>query len=264
MGYNKIVKPKFNGSPKQWAQKYDRRCFGLGNYPPGWSLQGGREGDIEYTLGALALHHFGFAIERPAAEVLSRGLDVAVNYFTGDWWKEDERSTRVMDKTKKRRGLIWCKPFSQGLLLALLSKRSKAVASISDWVEEDIVPDDCEESFTKELGEVYKVIASSLRSAPFAHIDKLEKRVTKGRCVRSKLLLNAWTAARDHHEADYRSGIEESLEYFKRKHGSGPIPRFWIATHTSVVILAAQRLGMKPPSLPIELEAVVMTPESIS
>jgi hypothetical protein len=120
---HKVLGCKLNGTPTRWATRYKEEFIGVGNYPPEGILYVFREDDIRSCLGMMALRHLGYDAPVDLEAFLNRGFDVAVDYFCGDWWKEDEDSVRAMDKSSKPRNLTWFRAFSDGLLLGLLTER---------------------------------------------------------------------------------------------------------------------------------------------
>jgi hypothetical protein len=51
----------------------------------------------------MALHHLEYKIPVVARTFLKQGFDVVVDYFCGDWWKQDKESRRCMDKSQRTR-----------------------------------------------------------------------------------------------------------------------------------------------------------------
>lgn len=263
---HQLLECKFNHSPAKWADEYARRFKGLGNYPAaGYHLASLLRDDIDSCLGMVCLAHLGYKVPVDTSDFLNRGYEVVIEYFCGDWWKGDKDSAREMNKQRKRSGdLRWLAAFSQGILLGLLSERWTDVAKVCSWVEADLRPDCIGlTDFEPELTEVYRSIAAGLRPEPMPGLEKLEKQLLKCRTLRPRLLFQAWDAARKGDQAGFEEALVKSLEHFSANYGSGPVAIDWVATHQSVVAMAAKRLGMKLPKLPPKLDAVLMTRESL-
>jgi hypothetical protein len=75
--------------------------------------------------------------------------------------------------------------------------------------------------------------------------------------------LFAWEAAQKKDQASFDEAFTKSVAHYRRNLSWARIAEDWIATHQSVVGLAARRLGMRLPELPPELDAAVITPESL-
>lgn len=258
---------KFDGSPAGWAVNYKKRFYGLGHYPVGWIRQSVREGDIIQCLGMLAMHHLGYKIPVDPEDWLNRGFDVTIDYFCGDWWKGDEDATESIDKTPGNEWIRWFNAFSRGLLLGLLSERWDEIAAVCGWVEpglraEALVVDDTED-VEVELPQVYLSVAASLRPEPMPGLEALEKRVRESKKPRPRLLFQAWEAARAGDQSAFDEGFVKCLAHFAAVACKGPTPIHWVATHQSVIALAASRLGIKLPNLPPKLDALVMTRASL-
>src|SRR5262245_11684363 len=70
---HEILGGKFNGTPSSWADIYNERFKGLGNYAPNKNPQIVRQNDITWCLGMTALHHLGYAVPADPGEFLNRG-----------------------------------------------------------------------------------------------------------------------------------------------------------------------------------------------
>jgi hypothetical protein len=211
----------------------------------------------------MALYHLGYNVPVRPKEFLNRGVAVAVHYFCDDWWKGDKDATRAMDKSRNRRDLNWFEAFSRGLLLGLLSERWQDVARVCSWVEADLRPEYMGDEIEDELVHVYRSVAAGLRPEPMPGLEKCEAKILKCRLQRPRLLFQAWDAARRKDQAAFNVSLVKSLEHFDANPGFRPIAENWIATHQSVVALAARRLGLALPELPPKLEAVLLTRESL-
>jgi hypothetical protein len=115
----------------------------------------------------------------------------------------------------------------------------------------------------EEVVDIYRSVAASLRPELHAGLNKVEARIRKCRLAGTKLLFEAWDAARNEDQHGFEVAFVKSLEHFSANYVLGMIAIEWIAPHHSVVGLAARRLGVKLPKLPPELDAVVITPESL-
>lgn len=259
-----ILECSFGEQNSEWADKYKRSFIGLTNYPPTGDPLLVRADDIYFAVGMLTLKHLGYPIPVELEEYLAKAVDVAVNYFMGDWWKADKYASEYMDKSKSKKGLKWYATFKRGLLLAMLGERWDAVEMICDWPEADLVAEELLDEKEKVLPHLYKSIAAKLRQRPMPGVEKLEMKILKSDAKQSKLLYAAWDAARRGDREGFSKAFVDSVRFFKKKFGKGHTPIEWVSCHDSVVLLAARRLGMKQPDLPVEYQAVLVTPESIA
>ena len=264
----KILGCQLKPSPESWAATYKNDFFGLGGYPHGWNRQGVREDDILCCCGMLALRHLGYKVPVEPADWLNRGFDVVVDYFCGEWWHGDEDATATMDKTPGNERLRWFNAFTGGMLLGLLSERWDDLAAVCAWLEPGLRPEPlrmeedpavCEH----ELALVYLSIAAFLRPGLMHGMRALEKELLMSKELRPRLLFQAWKAARAGDQASFAEGFVKSLAHFAATPGRKLAPLYWVATHCSVVGLAAMRVGLDLPQLPPNLEALVMTRASL-
>jgi hypothetical protein len=211
----------------------------------------------------MALRHLEYKIPVAAEEFLNQGFDVVVDYFCGDWWKNDEQSRRDMDKTRKRRDLTWFRAFSTGLLLGLLSARWKELAKVCSWVEAGLRHEYMGDDVDEPLVTVYKSVAAGLRPEPMPRLAQMEAKIKQCRTLREKLLFAAWDAARQKDQSAFDATFVKSVQHFAKNFRGGMIAIEWVAPHQSVVGLAAMRLGMKLPELPPKLDALIMTRRSL-
>lgn len=266
---HKVLKCRFNGSPAAWIRTYEQDFLGLERGYEDVNPQMGRAGDIRAALGMVTLHHLGHDTGIDVGQRLQAGADVAFDYFTGDWWKSNELARQALDKSKSRRGLHWLKAFAEGMLLLLLARRIDDAAAISEWVEHNLVAELCGEEYTyddqaKELGDVYKYLASHLREDPLPRVDLVEKRLKRAYRKRPRLLYDAIKAVGAGDEAEYQKHLGDLLARFHRRLGQGANPIQWVATHESVVALFAESRGLAPPELDSERLALLLQPESIA
>lgn len=252
------------------AENLARRFLGLGDYPPQESSYYFRKDDIWHAVNALSLHHLGFELTKPPEFFLERGFDVAVDYFCGDWWNDDEDAQEFLDKTTHRDNLEWVTEFTHSLLLGLLSERWDDVSRICSWVEADLVPEYMGGFFEPELVHVYRSIAAGLRSSPMPGLDMVERQILNCRLERPKVLFRAWQAARARDQSQFEKAFVDAVAHFGRyfdpEHSERcdyAAPFDWIAPHHSVVAMAAVRLGMRLPQLTPKQEAWIMTRESL-
>lgn len=264
--FYEVLSCELNDPTDEWAEEYIFRFRGTGAYRGIKSIQAARSDDLNSVVGLVSLRHLGCDISTEPRNFLDAGVDVAVDYFCGNWWKNDRAAASALNKAAKNRSLIWFGEFINGLLLALLSERWKDVETICEWVDADLEADeaDPDDEQEDELPGVYKSLASGLRKRPMPGLEEVESQIRKTRKERPKHLFAAWDAARNQDQQAFQTAIAKSLDHFEKKYGRGPVAEDWIAKHQSIVIMAARRLGLKPPHLTERQQARVICPESIA
>lgn len=263
-----ILDCKFNLTPERYAKIYQSDIYSDRDYPPAYVRQLVRQDEITACAGMLVLCHLGYNIPVDPARCLNRGVDVFVDYFCGDWWHGDKDGIQSLNKRRGNKYLTWFTAFARGLLLGLLSERWDDVAATCAWVEpglraESIAWDENDDD-EQDLSSVYVSMAASLRPEPMPGLPRREKKLSTCDVLRPRLLFEAWKAARAGDQASFDQAFIQSLEEFVLCHGGkGSRPMQWVATHQSVVGLAAMRLGLRLPELSQELDARVMTRASL-
>jgi hypothetical protein len=241
----------------------DRNFCGVGQHPADAHRQFMRQDDVWGALALATLCHLEYEVPTGVSKRMNDGVDVAIDYFFGDWWHNDPTWQPMLDKRHSDRSLVWFKSFSCGLLLAMLLNRWSDVEKLCSWIEADLQPEYLGNELEVQGCQVYISIAAKLRAEPMPGLEDLESRLRTCRPKRAKLLYRAWEAAQDGNQAGFDKAMKQSMELFDSTYTDAQTIVEWVAQHQSVVALAAQRLGMKPPTLPDRLAAMLLTPESL-
>lgn len=258
---HELLKSTFNGTIDGWLKQYSE-IRGLGNYPTELNQRSIRESDIHCSLGLVELSHLGCVVVDSPKDVLNRGFDVVVDYFAGDWWHGNPRYEPKMNKSLKGDDLAWIDCFAKGLILGLIGERWSDVTTVCNWVEADL-PYEYTEDYEEELVFLYKSLAAGLRTEAMPGLEDIESKILKCRTLRPRNLFQAWCAARSGDQAGFDKFLTKSLKHFVSNLESIAPPHYWVALHASNVCAASRRLGMKLPELPPELQAALMTRESL-
>lgn len=208
------------------------------------------------------MHHLGYETPPIVEQRMNEGFDVALDYFLGDWWINNQEYRPLVDKNSSQFNYLWFQPFSEGLLLGLLTARWDQISQMCSWVEPRIWP--YPESY--ELGaQLFMSIASSLRPEPLRGLADLEAGVDKCRGKKQKLAFKAWLAARALDQKAFDQAIKESLaHYLKNYQAELASVQASIGIVQSVIVLSAMRLGLSFPSNLTEREAALLiTRESL-
>ena len=225
-----------------------------------------RNRDIVHCCNLLALKHLGYRTQFDAESILNSGFNIVIDYFCGDWWRKGVAPWK-MDKVPGSQDLEWFNAFARGLLLGLLSERWNDVAAICRWVEPGLYSERLRHDRGGDqqiLADLYICIAASLRPEPMPGLNALEAKLTRCRQLRPRLLHRAWNAVVSGDRPLFVSTLVQSLALFEAVEGYRSMPINWIAMHSSVIALAAQRSGMAPIQLPPRLEALLLTRSSLA
>ncbi|MAT14491.1 MAG: hypothetical protein CMJ46_04390 [Planctomyces sp.] len=150
------------------------------------------------------------------------------------------------------------------MLLGLLAERWDELDGICQWVQADLDPGYIGETKADYIFvKVILSVAAGLRESKMRALASMEKKIIDSRMPGPVALFEAWDAARNNDQAGFEKGMTTALKQFSAQRGERFVVLEWIALHESIVNLAARRLGLKHPELPPELDAYLMTPETI-
>ena len=94
-----------------------------------------RESQIRWAVRSAVLEHLGYGPLEGLSSRLNEGVDRALDYFFGDWWRLDETDARALDKSRPDRALRWFNVLPNALLLGGLSSRWDDVSKICSWFD---------------------------------------------------------------------------------------------------------------------------------
>lgn len=260
-----IRKPiRLNGTPSVWIKRYKSDFHGVGNYGDLDTEGSSRRDDLKAVIGLLCLESLGLNPKIDVEKLLQRGCAVAKNYFCIEFWKDNKFSEREINKNRYKRGLKWFQAFVDSLVICMLAERWDDVTEICDWIDPGIEVDFVSEYQEPQLGAVYKILASQLRSRPMRGIDGLRKRATSSRKIRPKHLLAAIDGAIEQDQQKFCFGLESAITVY-RAMDRGPmcIPRDYIDLDASVVLHAGTRMGMRLPNFSQDAFGMILSRESI-
>lgn len=253
----------------------------------------GRAHQIQQALFYPALRQLGFG---PISDQLirresSRGMDRAVEYFTGNWWHVEEidklptelldllqlrkpmqgisptRESRLdeiskqMDKSRKDRELKWYDALTGALFLGGLLNRWDDLAKICAWFDGSIEREYQAGTLEDEYMQLFVCIAGSLSPQPMAGAEGLLATVKKCRLKRTRSLCAAWEAAIASNQPAFDKAFKETVNHFLSKPEDGQLYD-WVAIHQSAVLFIAEHRGLKCPSLTDKERAAVVTRQS--
>lgn len=231
-------------------------------------LPGGQNGTrgnaIANALFYAVLEHLGYGpIDRLKTRI-ERGVDEAVDYFWGDWWRANDNDIRALDRSRpfRNRQLQWFWPLRDALLVGGLTGRWDDIARIASWF--DATMRYCAGSVEDEYVLLFLCIASDLRPQPIDQIERLRTKVRKCRARRPRLLSAAWDAAIARDQKVFDRAFKESVAHFLETEAEDvPNVTHWVARDQSIVWLVAERNGLQFPELPEKLDAAVVRRQTI-
>ncbi len=152
----------------------------------------------------------------------------------------------------------------RGLLLAALGQQWNDVDRLLSWLDLDLQPEYLG-PLEPEVGRFYILVASHFRNPPIHNIDRIVDEINRCHSKRPKLLLNIWQAIQAKSQSNFDQAMLESLSLFAKTKFNPKSADFTeaIAIPESFLNLLAVRLGLRYPSLPDQLAARLITPESI-
>jgi hypothetical protein len=210
------------------------------------------------------LEHLGYSPIDNLRSRIDSGVDRAVEYFWGDWWKGDEEDAIAMDKSRPDRVLQWYGGLSHGLLLGGLAGRWDDVARICSWFDATIEAEYQAGMIEDEYMQLFLCIASHLSPQPMPGAAQVLENVRKCRTKRPRLLLAAWESAVAGNQPAFDKALPELVKFFLQNDAQdAPNATLWVALHASVIWLIAERNGLQFPALPEKLEAAVVRRQTI-
>lgn len=221
---------------------------------------------MDAFVSYAVFEHLGYGPVDDLSSRLHTGVDKAVEYFFGDWWRGDEDDARALDKSRPDRELAWLGVLPRALLLCGLTGRWDDAAKICSWFDESIQMEYRFELNDYEDQRLYLCIVSSLRPEPLdaLNVEATLKGLRECRPKRPRLLAALWEAVQAREQKSFDKALKDSLRHFL-KHGAQNVPNwnFWVALDESLMWLVAERNGLQFPTLPENLDAAVVRRQTI-
>jgi hypothetical protein len=222
-----------------------------------------REVDIGASLEYAVLEHLGYGPIKDLVERLNQGVNNALDYFFGDWWKRNECDAKALDKSRPDRALAWFGVLTKGLLLCGLTGRWDDAAKICSWFDESIEMEYPAGQVGDDYMALFLCVASNLRPQPIPGTEKILARVKACRDKRPRLVCAAWEAAVASDQKAFDKALKDAVDYFLKNDAyDGPV-NYWVALDQSLVWLIAERNGLKFPKLPEKLDAALVRRQTI-
>lgn len=263
--YFRTIDCKFAGGGRRASERVEQ-FRGVGNYPPGKDPLFCRQRDIHGSLEIAVLCHLGYDIPVKIPVYINAGVDVAIDYFFGDWWQHDKESKLLLDKSRRHRPrkMEWYMAHSEGMMLAMLAERWDDVTRLANWVEFNMVAIDVPYYQDELLSDVYKLLSASFRDDDTKGIERVRSKLRRSKSRLIHDLTDLWEAVEARDQTLFAEELILGLNRFvKGNKEDRDTPIDCIAQHHSCLALAGQRLGMALPDLPDLCAAVLVRRESL-
>lgn len=248
-----------------------------------------RNAHIKSKLDLPVWQHLGFGLVPNLRAQLDMGVDLAVDYFWGDWWtpqgldrlmsaqqQQDcglddpvkrgvflENNAKALDKTHPGRKLKWFTALQAGLFFGGLTGRWDDVARVCTWFDATIEPEYTAGTVEDEYFGLYLYVAGSLSPRPMDRVNELLDRVRKSRVKRPRLLAAAWEAVFAAEQSAFKKAFTESVKNLLSKPNTAKIAADWVALDQSIIWLAAEQRGLRFPAMPERHTAAIVTRQSL-
>ncbi len=223
-----------------------------------------REHHIGFCVGDAVLQHLGYGPIEDLQGRLNHGVDCAVEYFFGDWWRASEADAQALDKTRLDRSLRWFDVLPHALLLGGLTGRWDDVAKICSWFDESIELEYRGGMNEDAYMQLFLCIASNLSPTPMSGAEELLSNVKASRSRRPRLLRAVWEAALAKEQKAFDRALQDAVSHFLKVDAKDVSnPNYWVALHPSFVWLLAERNGLEFPELPEKIDAAIVRRQTI-
>ncbi len=211
-----------------------------------------------------SLEHLGYGPIPNLKPMLEQGVDRAVEYFFGDWWRKCENDSIRLDKSRPDRALSWFGVLQKALLLGGLTGKWGEVAKICSWFDATIEAEFQGGLIDDSYQQLFLCIASKLAPTPMTNVEQILTSVRAAKSKPTKLLYAAWQSVMDQDQKSFNKAFKESVSHFAKSGGKNlPNVNFWLALDQSAVWLIAEREGLSFPPLPDKLDASVLRRQTI-
>jgi hypothetical protein len=223
-----------------------------------------REWEIRTPVRCAVLEHLGYGPIENLVGRLNRGVDRAVEYYFGDWWRGDEYDSKCLDKSRADRELRWFDVLPHALLLGGLTGRWNDVAKICSWFDASIEMEYQAGMLEDAYMQLFLCIASSLSPTPMPGVEAILANVKACRTKRPRLLCAVWEAALAKDQKAFNKALKDSVSHFLKSDAEDvPNVTFWVALHPSFIWLLAERNGLAFPELPEQIDAAIVRRQTI-
>lgn len=244
-----------------------------------------RESNLNCCVQLAILEHLGYGPIEGLADRLSYGMDWAVEYFFGDWYRDDEAQRDYARVVPEPRQLYLARtPFWQSLLLGGLTGRWADVERIAGWynahvdlasqgplLESHIDPNAIALLLVQQLESVRGMqlqlaVASGLAPSPIPGVEELVARVKgdeKSLVKPQALLCALWGTVLAKDQAAFDKSLSDKTRHFLDNRGKPTDLRAGVDLYASAMWLVAERNGLVLPTLTPFKDAVLVRRQTI-
>jgi hypothetical protein len=223
-----------------------------------------REGLLRRSVNKLIANHLGRLKPPTLLESTNYAANQALEYFDGTWWRGTDQA-RYLDKTfpAEEKTLIWLDPMCDGMYLCALLDRWDDVAKLAEWIDASLSPENRFELTDDAYSVFFMYLGSKLRSVPLVREAEMPDFIRKSKSRKAKLLLPLLDAALSKSQKDFDKAMVAALKHYE-KYEVEDVANFhyWVAIPHSLVWLIAQRNGLTFPTLPPNLDALIVRRET--
>lgn len=215
---------------------------------------------IGITADAVVFQHLQYSDVPDLRGLMSTGIEMCIEYFWGDWWKNvgNEEDAIALDKSRSDRSLQWTGPFGYGVFLAGLLQDWDSAKRIASWVD-DLVVNDVVSNPESYCGVAnYLLVAEHLRGVRFIEHDKIVDLVQKSDSNASKLYHAMLMDAISGDQRGWSESLPAVIKLFLKKEAApGPLSRN-VSIFASLIALVGERNGLQWPKMPPKLDAAIV------
>lgn len=220
---------------------------------------GFRQSLILASLHYPVLEHLGYGPIEGLRQRLDEGMDAAVDYFFGDWWRADPEDAKVFGKPGLDHDWLRFDALPTAMLIGGLTGRWNDVENICTQFVADVSWRRLANQIDGQWPQLFQCMVSNLLPEPIPRIQSVLARVKSDGNKRTRLLCAAWEAAVAGDQKTFDKSLKESVRHFLKMDARDvPNTTYWVAQHQSLVWLIAERNGLQFPTLPAELDAAVI------
>ena len=230
------------------AEEYGR----LGKLREDWDPGTQRTGDIAVAFNAVVFAHLDFKPEIPTERILEKGVELFVDFMTGNWW---------VDAPGYEKGPFsrhWIDGYVRGATLCLLANETSRLAMCSERLEgkhrhgSPQIP--------LEICDCYLVVALSM-SARKAKAKTICRRIKQGRNATAKRFLECYESIEQGDEKLFQKSLLILLKRYAKTRKASEGDCFDV--HSSVLAMLAKENSLNLPELTEELADLLMCRQTV-
>jgi hypothetical protein len=190
---------------------------------------------INACVHCAVLEHIGYGPVEDLVGRLNHGVDCAVEYFFGDWYRPEEIGGKALDPSWPARAILGTAVLEDALLLSGLTARWDDVTRICSSFNANIDLERQGDMIEDPDTQVYLCIASSLSSTPMPGADAMLAKVKANRSSRERrlhLLCAVWDAALAKDQKAFNKALKDSASHFLKAEAE-EVTTFGVALRSS-------------------------------